>query len=243
MLGAVGLLAAVQFLVTVTDPGSGRPVTGLRIDDFAAASEVVSVEDSRLPLSVLLVLDTSVAGAVVRKAAEGWATGLGAGDQLALFGYQDAPVLIQPFRSDRRALKEALGKVSFAGDPRLWDTLAAALEQPFPAGRARKVVVLLTAGIEGANRATASDAIHRAREKGIAVYPVYLHGSGQWSFAALAAQTGGAMFWLRALTAQEVWRGIQAPYLVTLAHPAGASTLKVKGREKTLVSALPWIDP
>ena len=243
MLSAVGLLAAVQFLVTVTDPVSGRPVEGLRAADFSAASQVVSVEESQLPLSVLMVVDTSVAGAVVRKAAEGWAAGLASGDKMALFGYRNAPARLHLFSGDGSALKAALGKVPFAGDPRLWDTLAAALEQPFPPGGGRKVVVLWTAGIEGANRATASDAIRLARKKGVAVYPVYLHGSGQWSFASLAAQTGGALFWLRPLTPEQIWRGIRSPYLVTLAHPAGASTLKVKGREKTLVSALPWIAP
>jgi hypothetical protein len=99
------------------------------------------------------------------------------------------------------------------------------------------VIVLLTAGIEGPSRALESTVVQAAVRNGIAVYPVYEHGSGRWSFPGMAKQTGGAAFWMREVRAVEPMMDvIRSPYLVTL---SGAGALKVKGREKTFVSALP----
>ena len=127
----------------------------------------------------------------------------------------------------------------FDGDPRLWDSVFAALDTGFPTGGYRKVVVLLTAGIEGPNRTTESAVIQSAREKGIALYPVYLHGSGRWSFPGVARQTGGAAFWLREVrSAAAIVAAIRNPYLLTL--QGGVGQIKVKGREKTFVSSLPF---
>ena len=233
---AGSLLAAVRVLVTVLDPESGLPVPGLGAADFVAPSAVVSVRAAEEPLAVLLVLDNSAAGDGLRRTAGEIVARLTERDVVALALFQGGATA---FSGDRGPVGRALGAVRFDVDPRLWDSVFAALDTGFPTGGYRKVVVLLTAGIEGPNRTTESAVIQSAREKGIALYPVYLHGSGRWSFPGVARQTGGAAFWLREVrSAAAIVAAIRNPYLLTL--QGGVGQIKVKGREKTFVSSLPF---
>ena len=229
------LLAAVRVLVTVLDPESGLPVPGLAAADFLAPSAVLSVAAAEEPLAVLLVLDNSAAGDGLRRTAGEIVSRLTARDVVALAPFQGGATA---FTGDRVAVGRTLGEVRFGGDPRLLDSLLAAMGTVFPVGGYRNVVVLLTAGIEGPNRATESAVVQAAREKGIALYPVYLHGSGRWSFPGMAKQTGGAAFWLREVrSAEAIVAAIRNPYVLTL--QGGGGPIKVKGREKTFVSSLP----
>lgn len=233
---AGALLAAVRVLVTVLDPETGLPVPGLGAADFVAPSAVVSVAAAEEPVAVLLVLDNSSAGDGLRRTAGEIVARLTARDVVALAPFQGGATA---FSGDGAAVGRAVGEVRFGGDPRLWDSVLGALDTGFPAGGYRKVVVLLTAGIEGPNRATESAVVLAAREKGIALYPVYLHGSGRWSFPGIAKQTGGAAFWLREVrSAEAIVAAIRNPYVLTL--QGGAGPIKVKGREKTFVSSLPF---
>ncbi len=232
---AGALLAAVRVLVTVLDPESGLPISGLGAADFLAPSPVMAVAAAEEPLAVLLVLDNSAAGDGLRRTAGEIVARLTSRDVVALAPFQGGATA---FTGDRAAVGKALGELRFGGDPRLLDSLLTALDTGFPAGGYRKVVVLLTAGVEGPNRATESGVIHAARERGIALYPVYLHGSGRWSFPGMAKQTGGAAFWLREVrSAEAIVTAIRNPYLLTL--QGGVGPIKVNGREKTFVSSLP----
>jgi hypothetical protein len=241
--GAPALLAAaVQFLVTVLDPSTGRPVPNVTPADLDAPAPIESVRPANLPADVLLLLDTSVPGGVLRRQAEAFLDQLGPADRMAVAGFHDRrPVALAPFTADKSVLARALRDAPYAGDPALWDSLAAALSQPFPNGPRQRVVLLLTAGIEGANQATPAAVADLARDRRAALFPVFLHGSGRYSFAPLARETGGVSFWLREHPdPAAIWAAIRSPWLVTLAGPAPAASIKAKGREKTIVSALPY---
>jgi hypothetical protein len=238
--GAGILLAATQVLVTVLDPVTGFRLPGLGTDDFAEAGSIESVRVADRPVAVLLLVDSSVAGEVVRPTAERLIGELSAGDQMAVMTFSRNSSLVKGFTADKVALREAMAGVSYGGDPRMLDGLADAIGCAFPVGQFRKVIVLLTAGIEGPSRTLESAAIRAAREKGVAVYPVYLHGSGRWVFPEIARATGGASFWLReAGNVSGIWETIRQPYLLNLHRPGGI--IKTKGREKTFVSSLPLV--
>lgn len=237
MLGA-GLLLAAQLFVTVLDPQTGLRLQGLMAEDFVAPSRVESVHQTDEPVSVLLLVDTSAAGEVVRTTAERFIAAMPEGDHLGLMTFGRSAELVKGFSDDRTAIGEALAEVKYGGDPRLIDGLGAAVNSTFPAGKIRKVIVMLTAGIEGPSRALQSSVVSAAREKCIAVYPVYLHGSGRWVFPEMARDTGGAAFWLRETTdIPGIWDTIRRPYLLKLQGPGNG--IKMKGREKTFVSSLP----
>ena len=243
MAGAPALLAAaVHFLVTVLDPATGRPVPDLTPADFDAPARVESVRPANLPADVLLVLDTSAPGEVIRRHAGAFIAQLGPSDRMAIAGFHNRrPLLLTPFTTDKAVLARALRDAPFTGEPALWDSLAAALSHPFPAGPRQRVVLLLTAGIEGVNQASPAAVVDLARDRHAAIFPVFLHGSGRYAFAPLARDTGGALFWLRDHPdPAAVWTALRSPWLVTLAAPAPAESIKAKGKEKTFVSALPF---
>ncbi len=67
--------AATRLLVTVVEQRSGAPVGGLRAEDFTVLDDgqrrrVESVESTPSPMDVMLLLDTSLLGAVVQPLAE-----------------------------------------------------------------------------------------------------------------------------------------------------------------------------
>lgn len=224
------LLAAAQILVTVLNPETGMRLSGLGVEDFSAPSGVEAVSTAHRPVAALLLVDTSVAGEVVRKTAERLVATLGEGDQLAI---QMTNRTATAFSS-----APALESLRYDGDPRIFDGLSAALDVPFPDAGYRKVIVLLTAGIEGPSRTPESAVIQKARGRRIAIYPIYLHGSGRWVFDGMARETGGAPFWLLGgVNVEGIWDTIRRPYQLTLKGAAGA--IKAKGREKTFVSTLP----
>ncbi|HEU0121041.1 MAG TPA: hypothetical protein VFQ91_11000 [Bryobacteraceae bacterium] len=240
MPGAGALLAAVQVLVTVLDGDSGAPVSGLTAESFLSPVRVESAEVSNLPVAMLLAVDASAAGGVVKDAAAALAGQLRPRDRMAVWALGREAIVGQAFTAERSQALMAVSALEFAGDPHLLDGLAAALDMPFPAEGYRRVVVLVTAGIEGPNRVQENEVVEKAREKRIAIYPVYLHGSGRWTFPGIAARTGGAAFWLRERRpAETILETIRSPYLLTLASPAAG--LKIKGREKTFVSSLPLL--
>ena len=83
-LAAGPAFAATRLLVTVVEPRSGALVTGLKAEDFAVlddgrARRVESAEMTSGPVDVMLLVDTSLLGAVVLVAA--------AGDPWALVGH------------------------------------------------------------------------------------------------------------------------------------------------------------
>ena len=238
MFGAGILLAATQVLVTVLDPLTGLRLAGLGPGDFVVTGGVESVRVADRPVAVLFLVDSSAAGEVVRTTAERFIGEMAASDRMGLMTFGRSASLVKAFTTDKGALRQALAGVSYGGDPRMLDGLASGLGASFPAGDFRKVIVLLTAGIEGPSRTPESAVIRAAREKGIAIYPVYLHGSGRWVFPDIARETGGAPFWLReAGSVTGIWDTIRRPYLLTL-HRAGGM-IKTNSREKTFVSSLP----
>lgn len=236
------LLAATGVLVTVLDPATGLMVRGLGPGDFTSPRPVESVRAADIPLAAILLVDASAVGSVVQVAAAGIAGQMRPGDRMAVMTYAGQRALVQPFTDDAAAVRKAVDATNFAGDPRTMDALAEAIETPFPVGRFRCVIILLTAGIEGPSRTGQGEVIMAAIRKGIALYPLYLHGSGQWIFRNVAKDTGGAIFWLReAKDPAGIYDSIRAPYLVTLG--GGAVAIKAKGREKSFVSTLPWREP
>lgn len=236
------LLAATGVLVTVLDPATGLMVRGLGPGDFTSPRPVESVRTADIPLAALLLVDSSSVGGVVRTAAAGIAGQLRPGDRMAVMTYAGRPTLLQPFTADAASVRKSVEAIDYSGEPRTMDALVEAIATAFPAGRFRRVVILLTAGIEGPSRAVQSEVILAAIRKGIALYPLYLHGSGQWIFRNVAKDTGGAMFWLReAKDPAAIYDSIRAPYLIHLG--GGAVAIKVKGREKSFVSTLPWREP
>lgn len=239
---------AVRLLVSVVDPATGQTVTGLAATDFQVTEgrfvrTIESVEALAAPLRILFLVDASAAGAAVRPAAESFISELAENEQMTLVSFDNSATVVQEFTPNKELLRSRLAAIPSGGNPRLLDAVLAAVDHGFPApGTPRKVVILLTAGIEGPNRSAEVDVVRAARNKGISIYPVYVHGSSRYLFESISRKTGGAPFSLRDHSAARTFQAIRAPYVLVLAgdqSPGESASIKVKGQDTVFVSALP----
>ena len=203
--------SATKLLVTVVEQRSGQPVTDLKATEFTvlddrAARRVEACEFASAPIDVMLLLDTSLAGGNVQPVAGNLIEQLRPKEQMAIVSFHSSADLIQDFTSSQELLRQALGSVKYGNAPRLLDALYAAIEGGFQNAAFRRVLLILTTGVEGASRTSEREVLRLARRNAVSIFPVYALGYERSLFETLARQTGGASFNLR-----DMKRGTKAP--------------------------------
>lgn len=246
--------AATKLLVTAIDSKSGAPLAGLQPQDFTVLDDktqrrVETAEFSRDTLDIMLLLDTSLAGGMVQPAVENFIAQLQPKEQMAVVAYHSAADLIQDFTSSRDLIMRSISKVKYGNQPRVLDALYAALDGGFQNTVFRRVILLLTSGVEGYSRTDERDVIRLARRNQVSIYPVYAVGVERGLFQQLARETGGASFNLRDMNkagvkepGARVFEVVRAHYTLTLSGNLDLSEkLKVEVRQfpKAQISALP----
>lgn len=246
------LCAATRILVTVTEQKTGNPVTGLKSADFSVLDDktprrVESAEFVRETLDIMMLVDTSLAGGMVQTAAQNFIGQLQPKEQMALVAFHSSADLVQDFTSSRELLMRAFSKVKYGNEPHVLDALYAAIDGGFENSTFRRVVLLLTAGVEGNSRTGEREVIRQARRKQVSIYPVYVMGRERSLFELLARQTGGSVFHLRDRKGGEqpgarAFETMRAHYVVSVAGNLGMGErlkVEVKSAEKLFVSAMP----
>ena len=195
----------VEVYATVTD-AAGRPVTGLRKEDFvvredAAIQEISTFAAGEFPLSAAVALDRSfsMAGerlATATSAARSFLGRLRAEDESMLIAIGSRTEVLAPLSRDRAAQYEALAALDAFGSTALYDAIIAALAAVQPA-RGRRALVLLSDGTDRYSAAMAADALERARASDVLVYPIAIGRTRPAVFAELATLTGGRSVHLR----------------------------------------------
>jgi hypothetical protein len=246
--------AATKILVTAIDKKSGAPVADLKAGDFTVTADKVprSVESCEYAagiIDVMLVADASLIGGVITPFATEVIKQIGEKEQMAIVAYDSSADLIQDFTSSKELLNRALSQVKFGNSPRLLDALFAAIDGGFRGATYRRVVLLLTSGVDGPSRVNEKEVIRLARRNGVSIFPVYTVGYGRSLLEKLATQTGGASFDLRSISehmrgspAGRIFEVMRACYTLTVAGnlPLGDNyKVEVTGNRKLQISALP----
>ncbi|HSB13546.1 MAG TPA: VWA domain-containing protein [Bryobacteraceae bacterium] len=246
--------AATKIVVTVVEKRSGRPVPELKADDFIvlddrAPRRVESAEFASGLMDVMLLLDTSLLGGAVQPVAENLVAQLQPKEQMAIVAFHSSADLVQDFTASQELLGRAISSVKYGNTPRLLDAIYAAIDGGFQASTFRRVIVLLTTGVEGPSRVSEREVLRLARRNGVSIYPVYVVGQERSMFENLARQTGGASFNLRDLQRDSksppgprIFEVMRSHYTLTLEGNLSLGDrveVKVKRPEKLLVSGLP----
>ena len=211
LLGALLLITTpwlgaqqTKMLVTVFDEKTGQSIHDLSPHNFLVVDDKTTLRVSSADyveglLDAMVLVDTSLVGEVVRPLAAAFVEGLGEKEQMALVSYHSSADLIQDFTSSKQMLFNALRQVRYGNQPRVLDALYAALDGGFENTAGRRVIVLLSAGIESRSRSSLAEVLGLARQRNVSIFPVYVSGTDKGLFRRLALNSGGAFFGARKL--------------------------------------------
>ncbi len=248
------LAGSSKLLVTVVEQKSGKPVTDLKAGDFTflddkTPRQVESAEYSSAILDVIMLLDTSLVGPMVQPAAENMIAQLQPKEQMAVVSFHSSADLIQDFTSSKELLSRAIGQVKYGNSPHVLDALYATIDGGFQNSTFRRVILLLSAGIEGNSRTKESEIISLARRNGVSIFVVYVMGYEKAMFELLAGQTGGALFNLKNMKkvsdeppGPRIFETLRSHYTLTVAGNLSIgqkAKIEIRRPEKLFASVLP----
>lgn len=212
----------VALSVTVLD--GKKPVPGLGAQDFEVFEDGVRqnvrfFESQRVPLDVILLLDTSSSMShkmpIVHKAAREFMKMLRPDDRGAVVAFADSVRVVQPLTADSAAITEAINSTAAKGSTSLYNAIYVALKE---FGRSasdtgdvrRQAIAVLSDGEDTASVVAFDDVMALARKTGVGIYTIALQselaalrsGSGQkrsfseaeYAMKSLAQETGAQSF-------------------------------------------------
>jgi len=176
----------VALNVTVTD--GQKLVTGLGRDDFevyedGVRQEVRFFESTKVPLDVILLLDTSSSMRnrmpVVHEAAKGFMKILRPGDRGAIVAFTDNVRVIQDLTSDTLAIESAINSTVANGGTALHNAIYVSLKQfgrtPQTGGEVRRqAIAVLSDGEDTSSLVSFDDVVRAARKMAVSVYTISL---------------------------------------------------------------------
>ena len=206
----------VDLFVTVTD-SNGRLVPDLTREDFAVfddgePQEIVLFENTVRPITVVVMLDTSISTTNVMDrimgGAEQFLIRMLPDDRARVGAFNDKIEIVPAeFIGDRDLLIGELDGLDFGNDTRLHDAVAASLDS-LQGIEGRRVILVLTDGQDSASRSGWRDALRQAVAQEVMIYSIgleveYFDGarnrrtSPDRSLRRLAEETGGGYFELQ----------------------------------------------
>ena len=196
-----------KMLVTVFDEKTGESMRDLSPQNFLVIDDkttlrVASADFVEGLVDAMVLVDTSLVGEVVRPLAAAFVAGLGEKEQMALVAYHSSADLIQDFTSSKQMLFNALRQLRYGNQPRVLDALYAALDGGFQNTAGRRVIVLLSAGVESRSRSSLAEVLGLAHQRNVSIFALYVTAADKWLFRRLALNSGGAFFGVRKLKLQ-----------------------------------------
>ena len=206
----------VDLFVTVTD-SNGRLVPDLTREDFTVfddgePQEIVLFENTVRPITVVVMLDTSISTTNVMDrimgGAEQFLIRMLPDDRARVGAFNDKIEIVPAaFIGDRDLLIGELDGLDFGNDTRLHDAVAASLDS-LQGIEGRRVILVLTDGQDSASRSGWRDVLRQAVAEEVMIYSIgleveYFDGarnrrtSPDRSLRRLAEETGGGYFELQ----------------------------------------------
>jgi len=198
----------VEVYAAATDP-QGKPVTGLRRGDFTVledgrAQAVTTFAEADFPLAVAVAVDRSFSMAPRRGgdrpqfmsapgAAQTFLSELRPQDESMIVGIGSEVEVLAPLSTDHAGQRRTLQALTPWGTTGLHDAIIQSIDA-IQSAKGRRALVLLSDGSDRYSKASSSDALARARNSDVMVYPITIGQSQPPLFAELATLTGGRTF-------------------------------------------------
>jgi VWFA-related protein len=198
---------AVRVDVLVTQ--KGHPVRGLRAADFELRDEgvlqkIALVDVDKIPLNVVLVLDSSesLAGQpmdYLRSAASSLLGALNAPDRAALVSFNAAVTIRGEPSTDRAPLLAALQRLEAMGTTSLIDGVGAGIAFSDPRS-GRTLAVVFSDGEDTSSWLDPETVLQTSERADAVVYSVVTESAGRDEFLTrLSSATGGRVLWIPSL--------------------------------------------
>lgn len=195
----------VEVYASVTD-GRDEPQAGLTVDDFelrenGERQQISNFAAGEFPLSVAVALDRSfsMSGArlaLAKAAARAFLGELRPQDDSMVVAVGSEIEVLSPLSANRSAQYDALMRLEPFGTTGLHDAIIQTIDDVQPA-RGRRALVLLSDGDDRYSKATAAEALERARRSDVMIFPVALGPDRPPLFAELATISGGRSYHAR----------------------------------------------
>lgn len=217
----------VEVYASATDT-QGNPITGLTQADFELREngELQAISNfgaGEFPLSAAIAIDRSFSMtgtrlSLARSAAQAFLGELRPQDEAMILGVGSTVEILAPLSTDRAAQRAAIDKLDAFGTTGLYDAIIQAIDDVQPA-KGRRALVLLSDGDDRYSKASAADALDRARRADVMIFPVALGAVRPPLFAELATLTGGRSYHARdgaalAGTLRTIARELRQQYLL-----------------------------
>lgn len=170
----------VKVPVSVFGP-EGRPLSGLRRENFQLLDEneprpIANFVLDKSPLHVVLLLDVS--GSTrdeleeFKDAALQFARSFSKEDRIALMSFADELVLLQDWTSRPGEIRKSLGRIERGYRTALYDALVSAVRTKLNRIHGKKVIIVLTDGLDNESRATYEQALTSLIQADTSLYVV-----------------------------------------------------------------------
>jgi Ca-activated chloride channel family protein len=178
----------INVTATVTDT-NGRFVPGLRREDFRVYEDgveqpITHFDAERVPVSLGIALDTS--GSMVgekidsaRRALERFMYDLlGRDDELFLYRFDNRPMLVEGWTTDRGRISSHLGRIHPRGGTAMYDTVGEAVPLAQTGRHRKRALVVISDGNDTSSTTEIVELKQLIRESEVLVYAVGIDGTG-----------------------------------------------------------------
>jgi Ca-activated chloride channel family protein len=200
----------VELYTSVVD-GKGRPVVGLKKEDFSVAEDGARQQVRRfelvkdVPIYAGILLDTSASMSEASKLDEAVKGALRffqkvitPKDRASVITFNSQPTLAVRFTNDETVLAGGLAGLKADGNTALYDSIIYSLYY-FGGIKGKRAIILLSDGKDEGSHYSYTDALEYARRSGVAIYTVGINLSRQdadvrLKLSRLSDETGGRVF-------------------------------------------------
>ena len=205
--------AGMVFVPVTVRRADGSFIKGLQQESFKVLEngeeqKMIFFTEEAVPVHIAMMLDASGSVSsvwkIIQRATARFLGYLSPDDNFSVVMFNSAAWQVMDWGNDADRVYEAMSSVDIKGGTRLWDSIHVVSTSAFNGISGKKVMVLLSDGIDTSSRVSYEEAVRATVENEISIYVTGVSGGdGNTSYSSesvlsrLARDTGGRMFMVK----------------------------------------------